>query len=300
MSGTSQSPLQAVALNDVTPESVDSAEVRAALDAERAPVRQRGAQVCQTLAAADVDAVRPVVGPLGAALHDDDPGVARTAAAALIEVATADPDAVVPILDDAAVLADSALGGVQMTGARLLATVAQQRPKQCTAVVEPLLDRLARPPSHTDGQSVSACVDDRITRRAVRQHEQGERDHEQVARQVFANVVVAVAEADPPAVADHVEAVADLATGEGPVVRGAALDVLTAVAQERPQAVSPVTDGVVACLDADERVLRARAIRVLGYLEQECHAGRLSAVAETDPDDGVAALARETAAFLDT
>jgi HEAT repeat protein len=286
-------------LHDVTPESVDSSAVLAALAADRAPVRQRGARVCETLAADDVDAVRPFVDALGRALHDDDPGVVQTAAAALTEVTTTDPDAVTGVLDDAATLADATLGGVQVAGAQLLAAVARQRPSHCTPIVGTLLDRLASLPATDDGQSVAACVDDRVTQRTIQQHEQVERQHEQVARQVFANVVVAAAEADPSAVSGHVETVAELTTVEDPVVRGAALDVLAAVGQESPCAVDPVADVVVACLDADEHVVRARAVQTLGHLQDERHVDVLREVAETDSDEDVAALADETAAFLD-
>ncbi|MFC6975243.1 HEAT repeat domain-containing protein [Halomicroarcula sp. GCM10025709] len=271
----------------------------AALEADRALVRRRGARVCAALAADDVDAVRAFVDTLGRLLRDDDPGVVQAAAAALTEVATADPDAATPVLDDATALADSTLGGVQIAGAQLLGAVAKRRPDRCTPVVAALLDRLVRPPDHTESQSVAARVEDSVTQRTIQHYEQEERERERVARQVFANVVVAVAEADPSALAGHVETVAEVATAEDPVVRGAALDILAAVARESPRAVDPVAETVIACLDADERVLRARAVQTLGHLGDERYADALDEIAETD-DDEIAALAAETAAFLDT
>ncbi|WP_254273138.1 HEAT repeat domain-containing protein [Haloarcula marina] len=299
MSGTSQTPLREVAANDVTPESVDPAEIRAALDADSAPVRQRGARVCTTLAEDDTDSVRPVVDELGRALTDENPGVVQTAAAALTQAATADPAVVVETLDRAAALADADLGGVQIAGAQLLATVAKQEPAHCTPVVGTLLDRLGRPPASDDDESMAACVGDEITQRTIREHEEEEQQHERVARQVFANVVVAVAEAEPSALVDHVDTVADLTTAEDLVVRGAALDVLGAVGSESPSAVDPVADAILACLDADVGVLRARAVRTLGFLDDAQYADALSDVAATDPDDEVAAFAAETAAFLE-
>ncbi|MBX0325145.1 hypothetical protein EGH21_19135 [Halomicroarcula sp. F13] len=297
MSGTSQPPLREVVLNEVTPESVDPAEVNAALDDDRAPVRQRGARVAVMVAEADADAIRPFVDALGRALRDDNPGVVRTAAAALTEAGTADPAVVAGVLDDAVTLVDSKLGGVRLSGARLLATVAKQEPDRCTPIVGTLLDHLGRLPTR-DESSVAACVDDRVTQRTVREHEEEEQEYHRIARQVFANVAVAVAEADPSAVADHVDTLADLTAVEEPVVCGAALEVLAAVGRDTPSAVAPVADSVVSCLDDDASVVRARAVKTLGFLEDERYADALREVAETDPNDEVATFADDTAAFL--
>lgn len=298
MSGTSSSPLEEVALDDVDPERIDPADVRAALESPRPLVRQRGARVCASLAGEDVDTVRPFVDDLGKRLHDENPGVVQATASTLTEVASADPDAVADVLTDAAELADVDLAGVQLAGAELLAAVASQRPEHCVPVVGSLLDSLDRPMTTDEGESFAECIDDRATQRTVRQHEQEERKHEQVARELLANVVVAVAEDDPASVTDHVEAVAALTDTEDLVVRGAALDALALVAQTTPTAVDSVADDVVACLDAESNVVRARAVKTLGYLGDEQYADRLSQVAAADPDQDVAALADETAAFL--
>lgn len=298
MSGTSDAPLEEVVLDDVRPERIDPADVRAALESPRPLVRQRGARVCASLAETDVERVRPFVDDLGQRLHDENPGVVQATAGTLTEVASADPDAVAGVVTHAAALADADLAGVQLAGAELLAAVATQRPTHCVPVVGTLLDSLDRPMTTADGESVADCIEDRATQRTVRQHEQEERQHEQVARQLLANVVVAVADADPDAVADHVEAVAPLTDHEDLVVRGAALDTLALVAQTTPTAVDPVADDVVACLDAESTVVRARAVKTLGYLGDEQYVEPLRQVAAADPDQDVAALADETATFL--
>lgn len=298
MSESSHHPLDGVDIDDVTPESVEGSAVRAALQADSAPVRQRGARVCLTLAEHDVDAVRPLVEELGQALTDENPGVVQTAAAALTEVATTDPLAVADVLDHVAALATSELGGVQLAGAELLASVGKQRPTLCEPIVGTLLDSLSQS-SPSDDESVAACVDDQVTRRTIQQHEREEQEYQAVARQIFANVVVAVADAEPSAARDHVETLASLTTAEDLVVRGAALDALAAVASDTPSAVAPVADTVVACLDADEEVLVARAIQTLGHLEDEQYAEPLRDVATTATDDEIATFAAETASFLD-
>lgn len=298
MSERSHSPLEAVSLDDVDPQSASPTEIRAALDDAHAPVRQRGARVCASLAEADVDAVRPFISELGQLLADENPGVVQTAASVLTEVATSNPDDVTEELDHAAALAESALGGVQLAGAELLATVAKQRPAHCEPIVGALLESFSQS-SPSDDQSVAARVDDQITRRTIQQHEREEQQHEQVAQQVFANVVVAVADTDPSAVADHIDTIARLTTAEDLVVRGAALDVLASIASDTPSTVAPVADAVVACLDADEEVITARAIQTLGHLEDEQYAERLRDLAASATDDDIAAFAEETATFLE-
>lgn len=299
MSGSSHSPLEAVVLTDVTPTSVDDAEIRAALDSSRPLVRQRGARVCATLAEDDPESVRPLVDDLGAALCDDNPGVAQTAASALQEVASADPAAVVGVVDQAATLAESDLGGLRVAGAQLLVTIARERPADCRPAVEPLLDSLGRPPRDAADESLAACVDDSVTQRTIADHEQEEQRYETLARQLFANVLVSVADARPESMVSHVEAVAVLTDDEDPVVCGAALDGLAAVARERPAAVRPVAGSVLGCLDAEAPTLRARAIRTLGFLENDRYVDQLRTVAETDSDEEIATFAAETAAFLE-
>ncbi|MFC5368955.1 HEAT repeat domain-containing protein [Salinirubrum litoreum] len=298
MAGTSDTPLADVVLDDVLPEALDADEIRAALTSSRAHVRQRGARACERLVEADVDAVRPLVGELGHALTADNPGVVQSAASALYEVAVADVTAVEDVVERAASLAESDLAGVQVAGAQVLAVVGRERPAYCTSVVGVLVDALDEQLTVAGDDSIAESVDDRETRQTIRQHEQEEQQHASLARQLFANVVVAVAEATPTAVVDHVAGVADLLDHEDPVVRGAALDTLGAVGRERPAAVAPFTDAIVACLDADETVLRSRAIRTLGYVGATDAVAALEATAETDPHDEVAAFAAETAAFL--
>ena len=298
MSEPSGSPLGGVALDDVTPEAIDRDEVRAALTSSRAHVRQRGARACERLVEADVDAVRPLVGELGRALTAENPGVVQSAASALTAVAEADVTATAEVIEQAASLADADLAGVQLAGAQVLAVVARERPEYCTSVVGTLVGSLGKPLPVTEDDSLAESVADWETRQTIRQHEQEERQHASLARQLVANVVVAVAEAAPAAVTDHAEAVARLTDHDDPAVCGAALDTLGAVGREHSPVVAPFTDRIVACLDADESVLRSRAIRALGYIGADDAVAALETTAETDPNDDVAAFADETAAFL--
>jgi hypothetical protein len=298
MAGTRDAPLADVTLEDVTPETLDRDEVRAALTSSRAHVRQRGARACERLVEADVDAVRPLVGELGRALTAENPGIVQSAASALHEIAETDVTAVEGVVAQAGRLAGSDLAGVQVAGAQILAVVARERPEYCTSVVGSLIESLGSPLPVTRDDSLAEAVDDWETRRTIRHHEREERQQATLARRRFANVVVAVAEAHPAAVTDHVADVAELTAHGDPVVRGAALDTLGAVGREQPSAVVPFTEAVVACLDADESVLRSRAIRALGYLDTADGVAALEATAETDPNDEVAAFAEETAQFL--
>lgn len=298
MTGRSDAPLEGVVLDDVDPKSIEPTELRAALESERSLVRQRGARVCATLAADDIDRVRPFVEDLGAVLHDENAGVVQTAASALQEIAALDVDAIAPIVDDLATLVGSDLPSVQLAGARLLGDVAAERPADCVPVVGDILEGLADPPITAGDDSYAAYVEDRGTQEAIQQRERESQEYEQHARQLASNVVIAAANARPAAVADHAETLADLAATDDVVVRSAALDVLGTLAQESSEVVRPHTAVAVAALDAEASVVRARAIRLFGFLGDEEYVETLERVAESDTDDEIATFAAETASFL--
>lgn len=298
MTGRSDSPLESVVLDDVAPETIPAGEVRAALESERSLVRQRGAHVCVALAAEDVDRVRPFVDELGSVLHDDNAGVRQTAASALQEIAAVDADAITGVIDDIVVLTRSPLPDIQLAGAELLAAVATERPSECAPVVGELLQSLENPRATGDSDSFAAHVESRETEKAIQQRDRESREYGRQARQIVSNVVVAIADERPEAVADHVETVADLAATDDEIVRGAALDALGALARESPAVVRPVAEGVLPALDAEASVVRARAIRLFGFLGEEEYADALETVAETDEDEEIAAFADETASFL--
>lgn len=298
MSGRSDAPLDAVVLNDVPLESIEPAEVRAALRSERSLIRQRGARVCATLAADDVDRVRPFVDELGAVLRDENAGVVQTAASALQEIAAVDVDAIAEITDDVAALTRSELPSIQLAGARLLGDVAEERPADCVPVLGDLLDGLKDAPVTAGDDSYAGHVEDRGTKEAIQQRERESQEYEQHARQLTSNVVIAAANAESAAVADHVEALADLAATDDVVVRSAALDVLGTLAQESPESVRPHVAVAVTALDAEASVVRARAVRLFGFLGDEEYVEALERVAESDADEEIATFAGETASFL--
>jgi hypothetical protein len=298
MTGSSESPLESVVLDDVAPESIPADELRAALESERSLVRQRGARVCVALAEDDVDRIRPFVDALGSALRDDNAGVRQTAASALRAVAAVDADAVAGVVDDVVALTRSDLPDIRLAGAELLAEVAKERPAACASVVDGLVETLDGPRAGADGDSFAADVADPGTEEAIRQRDRESREYGRRARELLSNVLVAVADDSPAAVADRVDAVADLAATDDEIVRGAALDTLGALARESPEAVQPVADVAVPALDAEASVVRARAVRLLGHLGDEAYVEALERVAETDGDEEIAAFADETAAFL--
>lgn len=298
MSGRSDAPLDGVVLDDVDPESIAPAELRAALESERSLVRQRGARVCAALAADDVDRVRPFVDELGGVLRDENAGVVQTAAAALQEIAAIDVSAVVPILDDLAALVGSDHPSIQLAGAQLLGDVAEERPADCVPVLGELLDGLRDAPVTAGADSYATYVEDRGTKEAIQQREQESREYEQHARQLAANVVIAAANADPAAVVEHADTLAELAATDDVVVRSAALDALGTLARESPESVRPHVSVAETALDAEATVVRARAVRLFGFLGDEEYVDVLERVAQSDPDEEVATFAGETASFL--
>ncbi|MFC7140092.1 HEAT repeat domain-containing protein [Halosimplex aquaticum] len=305
MSDGSTAPLADVDLESLTAADVDDEEVRAALGSDDPVVRQRGTRVCATLAARDADAVRPLADDIVARLADDSLAVARHAGTALVSLSEAHPEAVRGDLDPVVDFAESDLGGVRMVGARVLGNVVVDRP----AAVAPYVGRLVAAVADAEGTYVQSDLEehaeaaqaaDDVAAENVARANKEEAQKRVVARAALANVVVAVAEDDPDAVAGLVDEVAALLADPDPNVVGAALDTLNAVAEDDPDAVAPAVDAIADCLDHGDEMLRARAVRTLGFAGATETVDRLREVAETDDDEDVRDLAAETADYLET
>lgn len=304
MSDGSSAPLAGVDLESLTAADVDEADVRAALESDDPTVRQRGTHVCSTLAARDVDAVRPLAADLLARLDDDSLAVARHAGTALVSLSEAHPGAIRADVEPVVGFAESDLGGVRMVGARILGNLVVDHPD----AVAPYVDRLVAAVADSEGtyaqsdleeHAEAARAADDVAAENVVQANKEEAQKRVVARAALANVVVAVAEDDPDAVAGLVDELAPLLDDPDPNVVGAALDTLSALAEDDPDSVAPAVEAVVDCLDHGDEMLRARAIRTLGFAGATEAIDRLRGVAETDDED-VRDLAAETADYLET
>lgn len=303
MSDGSPAPFAEVEPESVSPGTVDAAELRAALAADTAVVRQRGVRAAAALAGRDADAARPFVDDLIDRLDDESLAVARFAATALVPVSEEYPDDFAGSLDPVVTLAESDLGGIRGLGASILGNVVVDRPADC----RPYLDRLLAVLNDAEGTLSQSDLQfefsdeqsiDTGTRKALAKQNEEEAQMRIAAMGILANVVVAIAEADPESVRDDLDEVAVLLAHDDPTVAGAALDVFCEVAQVDPDATTAHVDAVADCLGHVDASVRAKAIQTLGFAGDPSVVPRLREVAAEDEDDDVRDLAAETADFL--
>lgn len=302
--------LQSGPLADVDPETataadLDASAVERALSSDDPLVRQHACDACLAAAVDDPGAMEASVDALVDALDDDSVVVAQKAAAALVPIAESTPDALADASEALLALYSHDVSTASAYGAKLLGTLAVERPATLRDHIDGVLDALE---AHSDAGDGRSNVDDLAAtadgtaddvRAAMAQHDDAELKREQASRETVANVVVALAETYPDAVADHLDRIAD-ATDDAPTVVAAAyVDAIAAVAEVDPNAASDATAVLLAHLDHDHPMLRGRAIRALGFLGDDATVDHLRRVADTDDDADVRALAAETAAHLD-
>lgn len=292
-------PLDGIDPESLSPADVDDAELRAALDASSPVVRRRGAAACATLAAADIDAVRPVLDAVAALAGDDESAVALHAIDALDAVAEADPDALDGRLSGLVDATDSEIVDVQLTAATALGKLVVARPDLLAPHATRLIAAVRESEPDRRAQQYGELVDHQQTRRALEEHEEAERRRLASGRRTLINVVVAVTEEVPESALDVVDDLVTLLDDVDPAISGGAVDALGELAAADPDAVAPVRGRLVDCLDHDRTVVRARAIRALGRLGDDTSVPDLRTVAEEDADADVREIAERTAAFLD-
>lgn len=283
-----------------TPEDIDDAELRKALDAASPLVRQRALEVFESFAATDPDAVRPLLDDLVPLADDDNAAVALRVIGVLGTVVSDDPSVlegrVGPLVD----VVDDKIVDVQLTAATVLGKLVVERPDLVTPHARTLVEavRTTEPPASPS--DYGDVVDDPVTRQTIEEHEEGERQRRASARRTLVNVVVAITEEDPAAALEGelVDALVTLLDDVDPSIVGGAVDALGQLAAADPDAVAPVSDRLLACLDHDRTDVRARAIRALGHLGGDTAVPKLRSVAESDDDEDVRELAAETADYL--
>ncbi|ESP87120.1 HEAT repeat domain-containing protein [Candidatus Halobonum tyrrellensis] len=301
MDTDSTKPLAGVDTGSVAPGDIEESEVRAALSSSNPLVTQWGLEACETLAEADVDAVRPFLDEVAAFADDSNSALALRAIAVLDAVASAEPAALDGRVSALAGAMGTDIVDVQLTGATALGKLVVPRPD----IVAPHVRRLVEGVRETELQrelEEFAVVDDDVTRQTLREKEESERRRRVSARRTLVNVVVAVAEAEPESAVGCVDDLVALFDDIDPGVAGGAVDAVGEVAAVDPEAVAPVADRLVDCLDHDRTVVRARAVRALGRLgpayAEAPTVERLRALADADDDENVREVAADTADYL--
>lgn len=298
MTPDSSKPLAGIDPDDVDPEDVDDAAVHDALASRSPLVQQRGVEVCEALVAVDVDRVRPFLDELATLIADENAAIGLRAIGVLDAVAATEPDALEGRLTHLVSVLDSDLVDVQLTGATLLGRLVVERPGLVAPFVRELIEAIRVTEPGPDVEDFGEVVDDPVTRQTIQEHEEGERRRRVAGRRTLVNVVVAVTETEPEAAFDAVDDLVGLLDDVDPTVAGGAIDALAELAVARPGVVAPARDDIVECLHHDRTVVRARAVAALGELGDETVVPELRTVAETDADQNVQEIARETADFL--
>lgn len=306
MTTNSTDPLAETDPDSVSAGDVDAAELRAALDSSNPLVRQRGVDACESLAADDLDAVRPLLDEVAALPDDDNAAVGLGAVSALEAVRDADPEALDGRLAGLVAAAGSDIVDVQLTVATLLGKLVVERPDLVAPHAWALAAAIRETEPSEETEEYAEFVDHPSTRQTLVEHDREERERRVSARRTLINVAVAVAETEPESALDAADdpaaSVGDLAAltaDTDPEVAAGAVGALGHLAAADADAVSPVADRLSDALDHERPVVRARAVQALGRLGDADAAARLSAVAEGDESEEIREIAAETAAFLE-
>lgn len=293
-----------VPVGDVDPESGelserDVADIREALQADEPITRQEGARTCKLVLQENPDALRPLVDDLVVLLEDDNMSAAQQAGTVLLGVATEHPDALTDSVSEIVTLANHEVNAVQLIGAQLLSKVVVERPAAAAPVVDRLFPILRDHPGSFEPSEGADMVDNPDTRQTIVAHEQEEHGMQLQTQGTIANVIVAVAEAEPSAFVDHVDELVDLVDHDDAAIAGLAVETLTEVGEAHPDAIAPAYDQFVDALDHDDQRVYVRAVRALGVLGDDRAVEPLRDLAESTDDEDVSELAADTATFLE-
>lgn len=263
------------------------------------PIERRGAaRFCNRMRAENVEGLRGLVDDLAPLLEDDRVSIAEQAGGALLAVARERPEELADSVGGIVSLATREAGSIKLLGAELLRTVVVGRPEAAASDLDRLLRVLREPTGPFEASEAAEMLDDPQGRQSVVELEKEEHRSRLQAFGIFANVVVAVAEAAPSACFDHVDDLVVLLDHDDATIAGSAVDALGEVARADAAVAAPAFEPLVECLDRDDRRVRARAIRALASFDDDRAVGPLRDLAESTDDEDLAELATDTADFL--
>lgn len=299
MTDEASDPLEAL---DVTQESLNEEErstIRSALSAEDPIRRRKAARLASATAVADAESVLPLVEDLAPLLEAERVSTAQHAATALMTIAGDHREELVDVVPQIVTLATHEVNAPRLLGADLLATIVVEFPEAAAEDVHRLLPTLHEETGPYEPSELVEQVDNPDSVQSIVDQEQGEHRMKLESLGILANVMVAVVEAEPAAMFDHVEELADLVDHDDGTIAGAAIDAVAEVAQADPGAAAPAFQRLVDCLQRDDERVQARAVRALGFLEDDRAVEPLRTLAERTDEEDLEELATETAAFLD-
>lgn len=294
-----EDPLADVDVQSATAETVDRDAVRAGLAHDRPTITWRAIAVCEVLAAEDLAAIDPFVDDLAPLVASENRATAQRAAGLLFARARDDPSVVIGHVEHVVSLLSVDTGGHRMLAANLLAKAVVCDPASVRPHFGAVVDAVADLEVAVDTEVPEDATIDEPGLTALQRKDMEESQLRVDARNKLVNVLVAVVEDDPRAVAGHADDVAALLAHDDAVVIAHAIDALTEYAKAERSLVEPYVEDLVDQLDHWDEVVRARAIRALGFAAATGAVDALRAVADEDENADVRALAGETADHLE-
>jgi HEAT repeat protein len=290
-------------IGDIDPESgelteAQRTELRSALSSDNAIDRRHAAQTCKQVFMENAETVRPLAGDLAALADDERSSVAQQAGTVVVGMAEQYPEELADYGSDLVSLAESDVNAVMLLGAQALGDVVVDHPRAAADDIDRIIAVLRDQSAAFEASGVVDITDDEDARQTILEHEEEENSMEIHAQATLSDVLVAVAEAEPSALVDHVTELRALLDHVDATVVAAAVDALAELAAADPEAVAPATEQLVACLDHGDKRVRARSIRALGHIGDDDAVPALRQLAETTDDEAVAELATDTADFL--
>lgn len=293
-----------VPIGDVDPEAGELSErgvadLREALTAEEALTRQQGARTCDLVVQENPEAVRPLIDDIAALLDDDSAAVAQQAVTVLLGIAGERPGDLTDVVPAILSITGHEVNAIRLFGAQILGAVVVDHPEAVASHVHRLIPDLHEHTGPFEASEVADMVENPDSRQSIVEHEQEEHRMKLQTQGTLANVVVAVAEAEPSALFDHVDELVELLDHDDPAIAGTVIDALIEVAEADPGVVEPAFDELVEALDHDDERVYVRSVRALGYLGDDREVGPLRDLAESASDEAVTELANDTADFLE-
>lgn len=282
----------------VDPDDVSLAALRSGLDSDDDQVRTHAAKVAAVLAQSDVDAVADLLDALADRLEDQWNVVVYQTMIALHTVAEERPGDLEPVVPEVVGVLHRDLPVLKVLTARTLGHVAVDDAGTLTDHVEVLVDAVREEPDDIlDRENLEEA-----TREDHTYHERVNREgqtQQTLAREIVANVLVEVTEADPAAVEPHVSSVIDLLGDDDGAVVSASADVVGTIGRADAAAVADAVDPLCDLLDHRDEAVAANAISALGYVGDPAAVDPLREVAEDEArDEELRELAADTADFL--
>lgn len=290
------------------PDAIEPEAVDDLFDADGAVGRSAALQAVSVLAAEDPDRAVEYADRVIDRLEDDVLAVRSAAALAAMALARERPDAIVSAIPTLVDALDEDPPLFRFRAAAALAPLTASHPEAFVDHADRLIELLVDGPTFdVDPQAIAEsdalAADEKKRQLSMLEGRGGElrrgRARSAGTREVIANVLVEVARVDPETCTTRLEAIVPALADDEPAVRGAVVEVVRHVAERDPTAVDAAVEPLLTLLEDDAEFVRARAVRALGYAEATAAVEPLRDLAAREETGELAALAAETADWLD-